>query len=173
MKKKLIVMALALVLLFTVMPPAHTDAATKVPAKVLSAANKAVDDNGICIVIDHKASHMWVLKRSCKTGAWKHWKDFRCTCGDRLRPDEHYLLLRNEDTDQRRYKEGCKTYEYGMYIDRYEDVMPRTVRIHSYAKIGQTTYKCLKKNPNGFGVCVKNAEWLYRNCGDGTAVMGI
>lgn len=167
--KRLTLMLLILAIAFTAVP-ARTEAATKVPAKVTAALNRAVDDNGRAIIIDQCGQKMYLFKKNCK-GKWELKKSFRCICGEKLRKDQHYLLLRNEDTDQRIYTKGSKTYEFGMYIDCYEDVMKKSVRIHSYPEINGKIYKDSAHNACGFAVCVDNAYYIWRYYGDGTAVM--
>lgn len=171
MKKRILTLTLVLVMMFALVPTSAE--AASVPCKVTKALNRAVDDNGRCIVIDHAGQKMYLFKRNCKTGKWELKKSFRCLCGDRLDPGKHYLLLRNDDTDRRTYSEGAKTYHYGVYIDCYEEAPTRAIRIHSYAEIKGKVYKCLKKNPTGFAICIDNAAYIWRYYTDGTAVMGV
>lgn len=152
--------------------PAKVQAAAGAPAKVTQALKKAVDENGRTIVIDHQGERMYLFKKN-KSGKWELKKSFRCVCGDYLRPDRHYHLLRNADTDKLTYKEGARLYSYGVYIDCYETAPTRAIRIHSYAEIGGRVYKNGKKNNSGFAVCIDNAAYIWRYYSDGTAVMGV
>lgn len=168
--KKVIALFMVMVCVAWIFPA--TAQAAEAPAKVTRALNRCVDDNGRCIVIDHNGQKMYLFKRNCKSGKWELKKSFRCVCGDYLNPGKHYLLLRSEDIDLKTYKEGAKTYHYGVYIDCYEDVPANTMRIHSYAEIKGKTYKDGKKNDVGFAVCIDNAYYIWKYYGDGTAVMG-
>ena len=172
MKKftRLTIMLLILAIAITAVP-AKTEAATNVPAKVTAALKRVVDDNGRAIVIDHQGEKMYLFKKNCK-GKWELKKSFRCLPGDYLRPDRHYHLLRNSDTDKLFYKADGKTYSYGMYIDCYEDIPRYTMRIHSYAEKNGKTYKSLRHNPSGFAVCIDNAYYIWKYYGNGTAVAG-
>lgn len=170
MKKRMLAMALALIMMFALVP-ASAEAAT-IPCKVTKALNRAVDDNGRCIVIDQSGQKMYLFKRNCTSGKWELKKSFRCLCGDRLDPGKHYLLLRNDDTDLRTYRKGSKMYHYGVYIDCYEDVPAKTMRIHSYPEIQGKVYKDKAHNTCGFAICLDNAAYVWKWYGDGTAVMG-
>jgi hypothetical protein len=132
-----------------------------------------VDDNGRAIIIDQTAGKMYLYKRNCTSGKWELKKSFRCICGDKLDPKKHYLLLRNEDTDLRAYGKGSKTYQYGVYIDCYEDIPAKTMRIHSYVEIKGRVYKDKAHNTCGFAICLDNAAYVWKYYGDGTAVMGV
>lgn len=170
MKKRLMALALALVMMFALVPT--TAQAASVPCKVTKALQKAVDDNGRAIIIDQTAGKMYLYKRNCTSGKWELKKSFRCLCADRLDPGKHYLLLRNDDTDLRTYRKGSKTYQYGVYIDCYEEAPTKAMRIHSCAEIGGKTYKDKAHNTCGFAVCLDNAAYVWKWYTDGTAVMG-
>lgn len=163
-------MLLILAIVFTAVP-VRTEAAAKVPAKVTAALKRAVDDNGRAIIIDQSGKMMYLYKRNSKTRKWELKKSFRCICGNKLDPKMHYMLLRNDDTDQRIYTNGSKSYEFGVYVDCYEEAMEKTVRIHSYATINGKTYKDSAHNTCGIAVCIDNAYHIYRYYGDGTALM--
>ena len=60
MKKKVLALALALVLLFAVMP-AYSEAATTVPAKVATACKYCINENNKCVVVDLLASKIYVM----------------------------------------------------------------------------------------------------------------
>jgi hypothetical protein len=170
-KKNLFVMLLAIVMMFIIIP-ADTNAATKkVPVKVMNAVNKCVDENGRCIVVDNSACRVYLFKKT-KSGKWELKKDFRCTVGDYINPNKHYFLLRNADTDKLSYKEGSKTFYYGMYIDCYEEESVYPKRFHSYGEKGKKVYKLVKHNPNGIGLCVDNVYHIWKYYKNGTAVMG-
>lgn len=171
--KRFIAILLMMVVILSLVPVTRVDAAVKVPVKVTRALKDIVDENGRAIIIDQSAGRMHLYKRNCKSQKWELKKTFRCICGDHLREDWHYFLLRNSDTDKRMWKDGCRTYGYGMYVDCYEEAPVRTVMIHSYVQIGGTTYKTLKKNPTGISLCRENARYIYQYYGDGTAVMGV
>lgn len=170
MKKRLIAMMLIMVMMFVLVPT--TAQAVSVPCKVTKALKNCVDDNGRCIVIDQSGQKMYLYKRNCSTRKWELKKSFRCICADRLDPGKHYLLLRNDDTDLRTYRKGSKTYQYGVYIDCYEDVPAKTMRIHSYPEIKGKVYKDKTHNTCGFSICLDNAAYVWKWYTDGTAVMG-
>ena len=171
MKKRIMALALVLVMMFALVPT--TAQAASVPCKVTKALGRCVDDNGRCIVIDQSGQKMYLYKRNCTSGKWELKKSFRCLCADRLDPGKHYLLLRNEDTDLRTYRKGSKTYQYGVYIDCYEEAPTKGMRIHSYAEIGGKTCKDSKTNTCGFAICLDNAAYVWKWYTDGTAVMGV
>ena len=170
MKKRIMALALVLVMMFALVPT--TAQAASAPCKVTKALGRCVDDNGRCIVIDQSGQKMYLFKRNCTTRKWELKKSFRCICADRIDPGKHYLLLRNDDTDLRTYRKGSKTYQYGVYIDCYEEAPIKGMRIHSYAEIGGKTCKDSKTNTCGFSICLDNAAYVWRWYGDGTAVMG-
>ena len=156
---------IVLLLIISFIVPHQVNAATTVPKKVITAMNKAIDENGRVIVIDIQGERMYLFKN-------KKLKDsFRCVCSDYLNPNECYFLIRNKDTDLRKYKEDGKTYEYGVYIDSYKKPMKYTIRIHSYAKAKGKTYKSSKHNPFGFAICTEKAKLIWKYYGDGTAIM--
>lgn len=171
MKKRLMAMMLIMVMMFALVPT--TVQAASVPCKVTKALGKCVDDNGRCIVIDQSAQKMYLYKRNCTSGKWELKKSFRCLCADRLDPGKHYLLLRNDDTDLRTYRKGSKTYQYGVYIDCYEEAPTKGIRIHSYPEIKGKVYKDKAHNTCGFAVCNENAAYIWKWYTDGTAVMGV
>jgi hypothetical protein len=171
MKKRMKALALVLVMMFALVPTGAQ--AASVPCKVTKALQKAVDDNGRAIIIDQTAGKMYLYKRNCTSGKWELKKSFRCICGDRLDPKKHYLLLRNEDTDLRAYGKGSKVYEFGVYVDCYEEPPIKAIRIHSYAEIKGKVYKDSAHNTCGFAICLDNAAYVWRWYGDGTAVMGV
>ena len=103
--KKMKLILLLMVMMFAVMP---VQAAA--PAKVIKAAEKCVNENNRCIVVDNTAGRVYLLKK-CK-GKWTVKKDFRCTVGDRINPKKHYHLLRNGDTDKAFYYEGGKKFAH-------------------------------------------------------------
>lgn len=164
--KKMKLILLLMVMMFAVIP---VQAAA--PAKVIKAAEKCINENNRCIVVDNTAGRVYLLKK-CK-GKWTVKKDFRCTVGDRIDPKKHYHLLRNGDTDKAFYYEGGKMYSYGIGIDCYEEAPVRMLRFHSYGEKGGRTYKSVKYNPNGIGMCIDNAYYIWRYYGNGTAVMGV
>lgn len=166
--KKFIALLMALMVMASITVPAQ---AASVPAKVYKAAENCINENNRCIVIDNSAGKIYLLKK-CK-GKWEVKKSFKCTNGDYINPRKHYHLLRNKDTDKLAYKEGNKTFWYGMYIDCYEEVQIRTIRIHSYGEKGGRTYKTVRHNPNGIGCCIDNAYYIWRHYTNGTAVMGV
>lgn len=166
--KKLIALLMAIAILSTITVPAQ---AASVPAKVYKAAENCINENNRCIVVDNAAGKMYLLKK-CK-GKWEVKKSFKCTVGDYINPRKHYYLLRNKDTDKLAYKEGAKTFWYGMYIDCYEEAPIRTMRIHSYGEKGGRTYKTVRHNPNGIGCCIDNAYHIWKYYGNGTAIMGV
>lgn len=171
MKKRLMAMMLIMVMMFALVPT--TVQAASVSCKVTKALKNCVDDNGRCIVIDQSAQKMYLFKRNCTTRKWELKKSFRCVCADRLDPGKHYLLLRNTDTDLRTYRKGSKTYQYGVYIDCYEEAPTKTMRIHSYPEIKGKVYKGKGHNTCGFAICLDNAAYVWKYYGDGTAVMGV
>jgi len=157
---------IALILIISFIVPNQATAATAVPKKVYTALNKAVDENGRAIIIDIQGGRMYLFKN-------KKLKDsFRCVCSDYLDPNKHYFLIRNKDTDTRKYKDGSNWYDYCVRIDCYEHELKYPVEIHGYARNSKgKVYKSSKKNPFGFAICVKNAKLIWQYYGDGTAVM--
>lgn len=166
MVKRMIVMVMVMAVMLTI--PAQ---AAGVPNKVVKAAEQCVNENNRCIVVDNTAGRVYLLKK-CK-GKWEVKKDFRCTVGDRIDPKKHYHLLRNGDTDKAFYYEGGKMFSYGVVYDCYEEAPVRTVRFHSYGEKKGKTYKSVKHNPNGIGMCIDNAYYIWRYYSNGTAVMGV
>ena len=170
MKKKLLALALALVLIFTVLPASYTDAATTVPAKVTTACKKCINENGKCVVVDRQASKIYVMQK--KGRSWSLVKSFKCICGDGMRSDYHYFLLRNKDTDRKTWRVGSDRYKYVITVDWYDEL--RTTTFHSYVqrkvKGVWKTYKDGRHNYLGISVCETNAKWMFDNLGDGTAV---
>lgn len=164
MKKKLLAIALVLVMMFALLP-AGTEAATAaVPAKVTAAMKRAVTENGRVIVVDNSAGKVYLFK----DGKLK--KSFRCTTGDYINPRNHYFVTSG---GRYIYKEGGKTYQYGVRIDCHEKPLDREICFHSYGEKKGKTYKSVRHNPNGIGCCIDNAAYLYRYYNvDGTAVMG-
>ena len=163
MKKKLLAMALILVMMFALMPTG-TQAAEVVPKKVTTAMKKAVTENGRVIVVDNSAGKVYLFK----DGKLK--KSFRCTVGDYINPRNHYFVTKG---GKYIYKEGGKTYQYGIRIDCHEKPLEREICFHSYGDKNGKTYKTVRHNPNGIGCCIDNAAYLYRYYNtDGTAVMG-
>lgn len=173
MKNKIFAFALALVILFALFP-AHTEAAT-VPTKVTKALNKAVDENGRCIVVDQSNARIYLFKRDCKTKEWKLKRSGRCIVSQKLPKTKHYMLLRNDDVDTLLWGTARDRWSYGMVIDCYEK--PAYIVLHSYREhyTGRTWVKDKSRNGNDFGisVCEELAEYIWKHYGDGTAVMGV
>lgn len=167
--KKLIAMLVALAIVITLCMPAA--AADSVPCKVTKAVERCVDENGRCIVIS--GQKMYLFKRNCTTKKWECRKTFRCVYKDGLKACKHYVLVRNEDTDKRIYKKGKKTYEFGIYVDCYEEPLGKETRIHSYPEIDGKVYKDSAHNTCGFAVCLDNAYYIWKYYGDGTALMWV
>lgn len=170
MKKKLLALALALVLIFTVLPASYTDAATTVPAKVTTACKHCINENNKCVVVARLASKIYVMQK--KGRKWSLVKSFNCICGDGMRSDYHYFLLRNRDTDRKTWRVGSDRYKYVITVDCYDEL--RTTTFHSYVqrKSGGVwkTYKSRRLNYLGISVCETNAKWMFDNLKDGTAV---
>ena len=144
--------------------PTPTQAATTVPAKVTAAIKRAVTENGRVIVVDNSASKVYLFKGG------KLKKSFRCTTGDYIDPRYHYFVTSG---GKYIYKEDGKTYQYGVRIDCHEKPLDREICFHSYGEKKGKTYKSVKHNPNGIGMCIDNAAYLFRYYNaDGTAVMG-
>ena len=163
MKKRILAMALILVMMFALMPTG-TQAAEAVPKKVTTAMKLAVTENGRVIVVDNANSKVYLFK----DGKLK--KSFRCTVGDYINPRYHYFVTSG---GKYIYKEGGKTFQYGVRIDCHEKPLDREIYFHSYGEKKGRTYKSVKHNPNGIGMCIDNAAYLYRYYNtDGTAVMG-
>jgi hypothetical protein len=163
MKKRILIMSLAIVLLFALIP-VGAEAATTAPARVTAAMKRAVTENGRVIVVDNANSKVYLFK----DGKLK--KSFRCTTGDYINPNYHYFVTSG---GKYIYKEGGKTYQYGIRIDCHEKPLEREICFHSYGEKKGKTYKSVKHNPNGIGCCIDNAAYLYRHYNvDGTAVMG-
>lgn len=169
MKKKLTALIMILAILVSVCMPAA--AADPVPKKVTKAAEHCISTNGRCIVVDNTNSKVYLLKK-CK-GKWEVKKIYRCTVGDYIDPGQHYFLLRNKSTDRYIYKEDGKTYQYGVRIDRSESPLPRALYFHSYGEKNGKTYKSVRHNPSGIGLCIDHAAYIYRYYSDGTGVMGV
>ena len=173
MKNKIFAFALALVILFTLIP-ADTQAAT-VPAKITKALNKAVDENGRCIVVDQSNERIYLFKRDCKTNEWKLKRTGRCIVSQKLSKTRHYMLLRNDDVDTLLWGTARDRWSYGMVIDCYE--RPVYIVLHSYREhyTGRTWVKDKSRAGNDFGiaVCEELAEYIWKYYGDGTAVMGV
>ena len=171
MKKRILTVALAIVLLFALIP-AHTEAAT-VPAKVTRALNKAVDENGRAIIIDQSAERLYLFKKNCK-GEWILKKSGRCIVSQKICKTKHYVLMRDDDYDTLLWGTEDRRWSYGMIVDCYEK--PATIVIHSYTEryTGRTWVKDKSRNGNDFGiaVCEGLAEYIWKYYGDGTAVMG-
>lgn len=164
MKKRILSIMLVMVMVVCMLP-AKGEAATAVPKKVITAMKNAVTENGRVIVVDNGGSKVYLFK----DGKLK--KSFRCTVGDYIDPHYHYFILRG--SGKYTYKEGSKTYQYGVGIDRYENPLGRSIYFHSYGEKKGRVYKSVKHNPNGIGVCIDNAAYIYRYYyKDGTAVMG-
>ena len=156
---------LTMILMLTVLP---VQAGTKVPARVRNAVNNCIDENGRCIVIDSSADKMYIFRKT-KTGKWSLQDSFRCVCGDGLRTDRHYFLLRSKDTDRRTVRSGNRSWEYEVTIDCYEE--PECKKLHSYVSVKGKVKKDHKSNNIGICICTKNAKFVYEKCKNGTAVM--
>ena len=163
MKKKLLAMVLVLVIMFALIP-VGTEASTTVPTKVMAAMNRASPENGRVIVVDNSNSKVYLFKNG------KLKKSFRCTTGDYINPNYHYFVIKG---GRYIYKEGGKTFQYGVRIDCHEKPLDREICFHSYGEKKGKVYKSVKHNPNGIGMCIDNAAYLNRYYNvDGTAVMG-
>ena len=163
MKKRMMALALVLVMIFTLMPTG-AQASTTIPTKATAAMKRAVTENGRVIVVDNSAGKVYLFKGG------KLKKSFRCTTGDYINPNYHYFVTRG---GKYIYKEGGKTFQYGIRIDCHEKPLDREICFHSYGEKRGKTYKSVKHNPNGIGMCIDNAAYLYRYYNaDGTAVMG-
>ena len=163
MKKRILTMALILIMMFALMPTG-AQASTTIPTKVTAAMKRAVTENGRLIVVDNSAGKVYLFK----DGKLK--KSFRCTTGDYINPNYHYFVTRG---GRYIYKEGGKTFQYGIRIDCHEKPLDREICFHSYGEKRGKTYKTVRHNPNGIGMCIDNAAYLYRYYyKDGTAVMG-
>lgn len=162
MKKRILAMALILVMMFALMPTG-TQAAEAVPKKVTTAMKRAITENGRVIVVDNSACKVYLFK----DGKLK--KSFRCTTGDYIDPRYHYFVTSG---GRYIYKEGGKTYQYGVRIDCHEKPLDREICFHSYGEKKGKTYKSAKHNPNGIGCCIDNAYYIWRYYGNGTAVAG-
>ena len=173
MKNKIIAFALALVILFALIP-ADAQAAT-VPAKVTKALNKAVDENGRAIIVDQTNERIYLFKRDCKTHEWKLKRSGRCIVSQKLCKTKHYMLLRNDDVDTLLWGTARDRWSYGMVIDCYE--RPAYIVLHSYREhyTGRTWVKDKSRAGNDFGiaVCEELVEYIWKHYGDGTAVMGV
>ena len=173
MKNKIIAFALALVILFALIP-ADTQAAA-VPAKVTKALSKAVDENGRCVVVDQSNERIYLFKRDCKTHEWKLKRSGRCIVSQKLCKTKHYMLLRNDDSDCLAWGNERERWSYGIHIDCYEK--PTCIILHSYREYyrGRTWAKDKSRSGNDFGiaVCEELAEYIWKHYGDGTAVMGV
>ena len=164
MKNRKQIAALLLIFVVVAFFATPTQAATTVPAKVTVAMKRAVTENGRVIVVDNSAGKVYLFK----DGKLK--KSFRCTTGDYINPHYHYFVTSG---GRYIYKEGGKTYQYGVRIDCHEKPLEREICFHSYGEKRGKTYKSVKHNPNGIGCCIDNAAYLYRYYNtDGTAVMG-
>ena len=117
MKKRILAMALILVMMFALMPTG-TQAAEAVPKKVTTAMKRAVTENGRVIVVDNSACKVYLFK----DGKLK--KSFRCTTGDYINPNYHYFVTKG---GKYIYKEGGKTYQYGVRIDCHEKPLEREI----------------------------------------------
>lgn len=164
--KKTMMILLTMILMLSALPvQAGT---TKIPARVRNAVNNCIDENGRCIVIDSSADRMYLFRKT-KTGKWSLQESFRCVCGDGLRTDRHYFLLRSKDTDRRTVKSGNKSWEYEVTIDCYEE--PECKKLHSYVSVKGKVKKDHKSNRFGICICTKNAKTVYEKYKNGTAVM--
>jgi len=170
--KSLFVMLLAIMMMFIIVPVDTNAATNKVPAKVMNAVNKCVDENGRCIVVDQKAGKMYLFKKY--KGEWKLKKIFNCIVSEKLNKRKHYFLHRSKDFESILWGTETERWSYGIHIDCYE--YPKDIIIHSYTEryTGYHWIKDKSKSGNTFGIatCEENARYLWRYYKDGTAVMG-
>ena len=170
--KRLTIMLLILAIVFTAVP-VRTEAAAKVPAKVWTAVENCVNENGRCIVIDQARGKMYLFKQDCRSGQWELKKSFRCIVADTMCRNKHYLLMRNNSIDQYAWGTENRRWSYGVHIDCYEKAY--TNMIHSYTEIltkkGWKTMKSSAWNDFGIGICEKNARYIWKHYCDGTALM--
>ena len=165
---------LIMVLILVFMVPVPAQAATKIPAKIERALDKAIEDNGRAIVIDQRNSRIYLFKKNCR-GSWVLKKSGRCIVSQKLCKSRHYVLMRNADYDMMAWGTGNERWSYGMIIDCYE--RPASIVIHSYTEryTGRTWVKDKSRAGNDFGiaVCEELARYIWRYYSDGTAVMGV
>jgi len=123
---------LVLCMLIPALLPVRAEAAKAgVPKRVMKAAERCVDENGMCLVVDPSADRMYVFNE--KSRKWRLVKSFRCLVGDGLCKYRHYFLLRSRSTDRKKVKEGDCTYRYVVNIDCYEEMYHG--QLHSYAEV--------------------------------------
>ena len=170
--KKIIALLMVIVCVAGIFPA--TAQAAEVPAKVMKAVKRCVDENGRCIVIDQKAEKMYLFKRSCKSGKWELKKVFKCIVTEKLCKTKHYFLHRSDDFELTAWGTETERWGYGLHIDCYE--VPKDIILHSYTEryVGGKWVKDKSRAGNDFGIatCEENARYIYRYYKDGTAVMG-
>ena len=165
---------LIMVLILVFMVPVPAQAATKIPAKIERALDKAIEDNGRAIIVDQTNSRIYLFKKNCK-GSWVLKKSGKCIVSQKLCKSRHYVLMRNDDYDMMAWGTDNERWSYGMIVDCYE--RPASIVIHSYTEryTGRTWVKDKSRAGNDFGiaVCEELARYIWRYYSDGTAVMGV